>query len=470
MRRSLGQIVFLTISDALLISLSFIFAYYLRFKIVPFITPATIPEIEEYLRILIFVVLVWLAIFEMFGLYVQKKGTIVDEAASVFGAVTVSALLLLGLLFLYRGLWFSRQVLIYAWGLAFIFVTLSRFLVDGFQSYLYSRGIRIKRTLIIGAGDMGQALALKIGENPGLGYRVIGYLDDDPEKIGKEFNGFKVIGYISKVKDVIRESGTKEVIIATSKIPHERVLDIITECERERVEFKIVPGILEIMASRVDTDEVGGIPIVTISEIRLKGLNAFIKRTADLFGGALLLIILSPLFLLLSILIKLDSPGPVFFTQARVGRDGEHFMLCKFRSMIKNAEKLFPQLEHLSEVEGHVFKMKKDPRITRVGWFMRKFSLDELPQLFNVLRGEMSLVGPRPPIPSEVEKYRSWHMKRLRTAPGMTGLWQVSGRSRLPFEDMVRLDIYYIENWSLWLDIKILLRTIPTVLFTRGAY
>jgi exopolysaccharide biosynthesis polyprenyl glycosylphosphotransferase len=453
MRRSLGQIIFLTITDALIISFSFVFAYYLRFRIILFITPATVPEIEEYLRILIFVVLVWLAIFEMFGLYVQRKGTAVDESASVFGAVTVSALLLLGLLFLYRGLWFSRQVLIYAWMLVFIFATSSRFIVDGFQNYLFRRGYRVKKTLIVGAGEIGQALASRIRENPGLGYRVAGFLDD-----------------VSNVRKAIRDTGAKEVIIASSRIPHQKTLDMITECEREMVEFKIVPGILELMASRVDTDEVGGIPIVTISEIRLKGLNAFVKRTTDLFGSAALIFIFSPAFLLFSILIKLDSRGRVFFTQERVGMDGRHFMMYKFRSMIKGAEEQLAEIEHLSEVEGHVFKMKKDPRITRMGAFLRKFSLDELPQLFNVFRGEMSLVGPRPPIPSEVEKYSSWHMKRLRTAPGMTGLWQVSGRSQLPFEDMVRLDIYYIENWSLWLDIKILLRTIPTVLFTRGAY
>jgi lipopolysaccharide/colanic/teichoic acid biosynthesis glycosyltransferase len=153
-----------------------------------------------------------------------------------------------------------------------------------------------------------------------------------------------------------------------------------------------------------------------------------------------------------------------------VGRDGKHFKMYKFRSMIVDAESKLKDIEHLSEVEGHIFKMKNDPRVTAVGRLMRKLSLDELPQLFNVLKGQMSLVGPRPPLPSEVAKYSNWHLKRLRTAPGITGLWQVSGRSSLPFEDMVRLDIYYIENWSLWLDIKILLRTIPTVLFTKGAY
>lgn len=470
MRRSLSQIIFLFISDAVFVALAFILGYYLRFNVFLFITPAPVTQVEAYIRIIVFILFVWIAIFEMLGLYAEKKGNVFDEVATVFAAVTIAAFLLLGLLFLYRGLWFSRQVLIYAWAMAFLFLSASRLLVDGFQAYVFSKGIGVRKTLIIGAGEIGTALALRIKENPGSGYRIVGYLDDDPRKVGEKFNGFPVIDKLSHVKDIIKKREVKEVIIAISNFPYQKILDIVTECERERVGFKIVPGILEIMASRIDTDEVGGIPIVTISEIRLKGLNALVKRATDLFGSAFLLIIFSPVFLLISILIKLESRGPVFFLQERVGRDGIHFMMHKFRSMIEDAESLLPNIQHMSEVEGHIFKMKKDPRITRMGRFLRKFSMDELPQLINVFRGQMSLVGPRPPLPSEVVKYNNWHLKRLRTAPGITGLWQVSGRSQLPFEDMVRLDIYYIENWSLWMDIKILLRTIPTVLFTRGAY
>lgn len=470
MRRSFGQVIFLIVFDIASIAFSFVFAYYLRFKIFIFVTPVAITQFEEYLRILIFILIVWLAIFHLFNLYLQRRSAPLDEVASIFGAVTIGALVLLGFLFLYRRLWFSRQVLIYAWATAFLMLSFSRMLVDGFQSYLYSKGIRVKKTLIIGAGGIGQALALRIKENPSFGYRMAGFLDDDPDKIDKEFHGVRVKAKVSEIKEIIKETGAKEVIIATSKLPHQKTLDIITECERLQVEFKIVPGILEIMASRVDTDEIGGIPMVTISEIRLKGFNAMLKRTVDFFASGLLLVILSPLFLLIALLIKIESPGPVFFMQERVGQDEKRFKMFKFRSMIEDAEKLLSGIEHLSEVEGHIFKMKKDPRVTTVGRVLRKFSLDELPQLINVFRAEMSLVGPRPPLPSEVVKYNSWHLKRLRTAPGITGLWQVSGRSQLPFEDMVRLDIYYIENWSLWMDIKILLRTIPTVLFTRGAY
>ena len=279
-----------------------------------------------------------------------------------------------------------------------------------------------------------------------------------------------ILGAISETKEIVSRRRIDEVIIASSKLPSSKILDIITECERKKTKFKIVPGILEIMASRVDTDEIGGMPLVTITEIQLKGFNAALKRATDLIFSLLFLLIFSPILLLIAIAIKIDSPGPVFFKQERIGKDGTPFMLYKFRSMIKDAEKLFPKLALLSEVEGHIFKIKKDPRITRVGRYLRRLSLDELPQLINVLFGKMSLVGPRPPLPREVKKYDSWHMKRLRVAPGMTGLWQVSGRSDLPFEDMVRHDIFYIENWSLWLDFKIILQTIPTVLSGGGAY
>ncbi len=459
------------LSDALLINLSFIFAYYLRFNILLFITPTSMPIFERYSSVLVFITLIWLAVFKLIGLYEEKKFTaLVDEIAMLFGGVSLSTLILLGMLFLYREFWFSRLVVVNAWWVAFLFITAARVLTFSATRFLRGRGVGVKNALIVGAGEMGQTLALKMAKDKGLGYRAVGFLDDDPVKIGKHYHDIPVLGEISKAKEVIRERKVEEVLIASSRIPAEKVLDIITECERFGVEFKIVPGILELIASRVDADELAGVPLLTVSEIRLKGFNAAMKRTADVVLSGAGLALLSPLFLGFAALVKLTSPGPVFFTQERVGLDGKTFPMFKFRSMIKDADKLFPQLEPLSEVEGHIFKMKDDPRITPLGKFMRRYSIDELPQLMDVFLGHMSLVGPRPPLPREVAKYNSWHMKRLRVRPGITGPWQVSGRSLLPFEDMVRLDIYYIENWTLWLDFKILLRTIPVVLLGSGAY
>jgi len=460
------------ILDIILINLSFFMAYQLRFEVLSFITAETVPIFDQYLRVLIFITLIWLAVFKLVGLYDKRKfHNLLDELASLFLGVTLSTLILLGLLFLYQEFWVSRLVVVNAWWIAFVLLALERILINGFMILLQKRGWGIKNVLIVGAGEMGQLLALKLSSE-GLSYRPIAFLDDDPAKIGQIYHGIKVVDKveISKIKEIIEKNKVEELLIASYKIPVEKVLDIITECEKYQIEFKIVPGVLELIASRLDIDELGGLPLLTVSEIQLKGFNAVIKRTSDIvFSGAGILA-LSPFFIIFAALVKITSSGPVLFRQKRIGMDGKPFNMFKFRSMVKDAEKLFPELEPLSETEGHIFKMKNDPRITPLGKFMRRFSVDEFPQLFNVFLGNMSLVGPRPPLPHEVEKYNSWHKKRLRVRPGITGLWQVSGRSLLPFEEMVRLDIYYIENWSLWQDFKILLKTIPVVLFGTGAY
>jgi exopolysaccharide biosynthesis polyprenyl glycosylphosphotransferase len=471
MHKKSSLIPFLIIGDALLIVAAFIFAYYLRFHVLWFIGSPGDPVARNYLSLIVFIVIVWLAIFKFFGLY-EKKRTVnlFDENANLFLAVLAASFVLASLLFLYKEYWVSRQVIGYAGLSSFILLALFRYGISWLQRLLYSRGFGISCLLIVGAGNIGQALALRVQSSPRVGIRVVGFVDDDPVHAGKDFANVPVLGSLAHIKDIISANQVDEVVISSAELPSNQVLDIITECEGLGVEFKIIPGLLEIMASRVDTGEIAGIPLVTIAEVQWVGYKPVLKRAVDLAAALVLLLLLSPLLLLIALAIKLDSRGPVLFGQERVGKDGKVFIAYKFRSMVVEAEKLFDKVKHMSEVEGHVFKMKDDPRVTRVGKWLRKFSLDELPQLINVLLGEMSLVGPRPPIPREVANYSSWHKKRLRITPGITGLWQVSGRSEIPFEEMVRLDIYYIENWSLWMDCKILLMTIPAVLFTKGAY
>lgn len=463
--------MFWVVLDAILINISFVLAHFVRFRALQFITPGTVPVVEDYARVLVFITLIWLAVFKIAGLYDEKRFTsLIDELAKLFLGASLATLVLLGLLFLYREFWVSRLVIVNAWWIAFLLMGILRLARFQVQRLMHLKGWKVRKTLILGAGEMGRVLALKIGQDKSMGYQAFAFLDDDPEKVGRSFHGVPVLGPLSRARAVLEKEDIEEVIIASAKIPAQRVLDIITECERFGVEFKIVPGILELIASRVDVDELAGIPLLTVTEIRLKGLNAALKRGTDIALSSLGIVALSPVFASFALLVKITSPGPVFFASQRVGLDGKPFPMLKFRSMVRDAEKLFPQLEPLSEVEGYLFKIKDDPRITPLGRFMRRFSVDELPQLFNVLAGHMSLVGPRPPLPREVEKYSAWHKKRLRVRPGITGPWQISGRSLLPFEDMVRLDIYYIENWSLWLDLKILLRTVPVVLLGWGAY
>ena len=240
--------------------------------------------------------------------------------------------------------------------------------------------------------------------------------------------------------------------------------------ERHRVRAHIVPDIFQLSLSQVVMNDINGIPLIGVKEPTISGRNLAFKRAVDVFISLVVLILLSPILALSALLIKLESPGPVIFRQTRVGRGGREFTIFKFRTMRVNAEREQEQLAARNEASGPLFKMRDDPRRTRVGKWLRRTSIDELPQLWNVLRGEMSVVGPRPALPKEVAQYQPWHRRRLEAAPGITGLWQVSGRSELDFEEGVLLDLYYVENWSPFLDLKIMLRSIPTILLGRGAF
>ena len=247
-------------------------------------------------------------------------------------------------------------------------------------------------------------------------------------------------------------------------------MNVLDQCERLGVRTRVVPDVLQLSLDRVHVEVIEGIPLLGMRPVSLSRPRSAIKRGLDLIITIPTLLILSPLILIIAIVIKLDSPGPIFFIQERIGRNGKPFLTYKFRTMVVEAEALREQLTAFNEADGPLFKMRNDPRTTRVGRYLRRFSLDELPQTINVLRGEMSLVGPRPALPQEVAAYEPWHRKRLEASPGLTGLWQVSGRSDLGFEEMMLLDIYYVENWTPVLDLSILFRTLPKVLWGSGAY
>jgi exopolysaccharide biosynthesis polyprenyl glycosylphosphotransferase len=317
-------------------------------------------------------------------------------------------------------------------------------------------------------------------ERPDLGYSLVGYISDTRDAPTSESwqvplrvrngSGPKWLGSLRDIERVINQQPLHEVIVALPANHHAQILNIIDSCRQYGVEFKLVPDLFEMRFNEVRIDALNGVPLIGVKSVALQGFNLFLKRGLDIFFAIGALIVAAIPMALIALFFKATSPGPVLFKQQRVGKGGRQFTCYKFRSMVADAEQRLHELLPQSDVSGVMFKMKNDPRVTPLGKFLRRTSLDELPQMFNILKGEMSWVGPRPPTPREVEQYNEWHLKRLDVSPGLTGLWQVSGRSDLSFEDMVKLDIYYAENWSLAVDAMIILKTIPAVIRREGAY
>jgi exopolysaccharide biosynthesis polyprenyl glycosylphosphotransferase len=321
---------------------------------------------------------------------------------------------------------------------------------------------------MVGTGERAQELAKMIGESRPAGLRLAGWVETSPASPRRELDGLPVHA-LAEVPRVLREQVIDEVLFAVGREELERLEDLFLHCEEEGVRTRVALEMFPHQASQVFVEHLGSVPLLTFSTTPEDELRLFAKRLLDAAGAALLLVLLAPLLALLALLVKLSSTGPVFYRQMRCGLGGRRFVLVKFRSMVADAEQRQAELAALNEADGPVFKMRRDPRVTPVGRWMRRLSLDELPQLWNILKGDMSFVGPRPPLPQEVEKYERWQRRRLRMRPGLTCLWALEGRSALSFARWMELDMTYIDNWSLWLDLKILLKTIPRVLLGRGA-
>lgn len=324
-----------------------------------------------------------------------------------------------------------------------------------------------QRTLIVGAGHVGQRLALKISEHTEYNTQLVGFVDDAPHPLDPRLN-MPVLGGEDDLVDIIREHGVSRVILAFSRRSAEELLEVVRDAGLRDVHLSIIPRYFEIIASSVQIVDVEGIPVIEVPAARLSRMARVSKRAFDLALTSLALILLLPMFIVIPVWIKLDSRGPVFFKQRRMGRAQKPFDIIKFRTMRVGAEEQRSHLLEHNESSGPLFKIRDDPRVTRVGRLLRKLSLDELPQLLNVLRGEMSLVGPRPFVVHEDDLIRGWARRRLDLTPGITGLWQVLGRNDIEFEEMVRLDYLYVNSWSLWWDVKLLLRTAPIVFLRRG--
>ncbi len=448
------------------------------------------PEFLPYAGILYFAVVVRLLLFVQQRVYrFHGAFSYTREAAKIFRAVFVGSLLIVAWAFLFRGGYafrefsYARIVFFLDFGLAFVMFSVFHMSIRLVQTWFRNRDINLIPTLIVGTNAEAEQTISLLRERPNLGYRLIGVISGDPDPDhGKQFAETPMVGGIDDLTDVIRELEIQEVIITDDRIAPERLFETMMQVGRkQRVEFRFAPSVFNLLPQKTSLEQIGVLPMVRLFREPLSDSQRFLKRASDLAISTVASIVTSPLWLAAAIAIKLDSKGPVLFKQERIGMDGRRFLCYKFRTMTDGADENVHREAYIKNIEGHleanagdddtpVFgKVKDDPRITRVGRILRQTSLDELPQILNVVRGEMSVVGPRPPIPYEVEEYDIWHRKRLDMKPGITGLWQVSGRNRLTFDEMVRVDIYYIENWSLLLDLKIIFLTLPAMIRGDGA-
>jgi exopolysaccharide biosynthesis polyprenyl glycosylphosphotransferase len=448
-----------------------VLAYWMRYELEWFRDISYYHKLSAYLPFgLLFTVLMLLA-FRIDQVYRQWPGRQwLDQVYRIINATAKSTVVMLAVTFVLQPLEYSRLLLVEAGINAVVLLAIWRAIQSAIVGRLRARGIGVRRAIIVGAGEIGRTVMRTVVARPGLGYRIVGFVDDNPEKGNSNIGRFEGLGSIENLPDLIEQRDIDEVIITLPWMYHRKIMGVVRACERKNVSAYIVPDLFQMSLSRVDVDDLGGVPLVGVREVGFGQRVRTVKRAVDVVVAALGLTLGAPFLGLIAAAIRLDSPGPIIFRQTRVGENGRIFEMYKFRSMYKGAEQQLEKIRELSEVDGPIFKMRDDPRVTRVGRILRRASLDELPQLWNILRGEMSLVGPRPPLPSEVDQYMEWHKKRLGVRPGVTGLWQVSGRSLLSFDEQCLLDIYYIENWSPWLDFKILMRTIPEVLFGNGAY
>jgi exopolysaccharide biosynthesis polyprenyl glycosylphosphotransferase len=323
-----------------------------------------------------------------------------------------------------------------------------------------------ERCLIVGSGTVAQLVADKITSHPEYGATIVGYLDVSTVANDTDL---PLLGDVEDFEGICRSYDVERVVIAFSSLSHEHLLDVIRRSKRLRLKITIVPRLFEVIGHGVEIDQIEGMTLLGLRGLTRTKSTLMLKRGIDMAGAGLGLMLLSPFLVGIALAIKLTSPGPVFFSQRRVGRRNQEFTMYKFRTMVVGADELKAELAHLNDLRGTpMFKIADDPRVTRVGRFLRRASLDELPQLWNVLRGEMSLVGPRPLVPAENDHVVGWHRARLDLTPGLTGPWQVMGRSAIPFAEMVKLDYLYVADWSLWNDIKLLMRTLPVVALRRG--
>ena len=461
--------------------LSFVFSFFLPLVVVAARFHAV--SLHEFLAIRVSVrnfalflafLFMFYVLFLVFGIYeferLKKLRTEIFAAAK---ATTLGVLLMWGAGVLFDISVISPAFLGVFWLTEMTLFTLGRFTLRTVLARTRIPGKNHRHLLIVGTNSRAVQFAKKLTANPDHGYRLVGFADDTREGKSPEFRkaGFEIKTTLAELQTFLQKHVVDEVLICLPvKSYYTQISDIIHVCEEQGIVIRLSSDFFSLKLARSRPERLGVDTVITIYTGAMTGFPVILKRVVDVCVAASILVIFSPLFLVIAILIKITSKGPVFFVQERVGLNKRKFRMYKFRTMIPGADKMIDELEHLNEVSGPVFKLKNDPRVTRIGKFLRKTSLDELPQIINVLKGDMSLVGPRPLPVRDYEGFdKDWHRRRFSVRPGMTCIWQVNGRSNIPFEKWMELDLQYIDQWSLWLDLKILAKTVPAVFKKQGA-
>jgi len=426
---------------------------------------------DQYLWLLLMVVPVWAFLLKICGVYQSHRtDPMWTEIGQILRAMSLGGVAFFAFLALSKSSLISRPFIVLFVGFNGLALVGFRWVFRTVVHRVRVRGLNYRTVLIVGTGTSARLQAQRIARNPQWGLRVLGFVSEPEGSPGSDVPSLPILGTTSGIRHLLSEYIIDEVIVAVSGDTLPRLDALFLECEQVGVRARLALDFFPHRIARIELDDWDESPMLTFTTTPPEDGAMLVKRAMDIAGSLLFLVSFSWLYALITFLIKLTSRGPVFYRQERVGLNGHQFTLYKFRSMVHDAEQRRPELAHLNDLRGPHFKIKNDPRVTVLGRFLRKFSLDEIPQMWNVLKGDMSLVGPRPPLPYEVEKYDPWARRRLSIRPGLTCLWQVEGRNTVTYERWMELDLAYIDNWSLGLDLKILLKTVPAVLGGRGAW
>jgi exopolysaccharide biosynthesis polyprenyl glycosylphosphotransferase len=463
----------LTAVDLIMVLVGFQLAYNLRFEAgINWLYRHDQSPFGLYLSLEFLLVPIWIIVFRVFGMYDFKHLFAgMQEYSRVFNACTFGMMIIIIFTFFYPSLMIARGWVVLSWLLITFCVLLGRFSLRRVVQRLRAQGRFLTTVLIVGGNEEGQAIAAQLQASPTAGIWIAGFADDQLARGSQLLSGMRVLGPVDSVATLVHQHGIQEIIVASTALSREQLLQVFQSFgANEDITLRMSSGLYEILTTGVEVQEIGNVPLLSINKVRLTGGEMFLKRVLDLLISSLVLLLSWPLMIIIALAIKFTAPGPVFYRRRVVGVGGKLFDALKFRTMYTDADERLAQDPELRGQFETNYKLKNDPRVTPIGRLLRRTSLDELPQLFNVLRGQMSLVGPRMITSEERARYGKWRMNLSTVKPGITGMWQVSGRSDVSYEERVKLDMQYIRNYSLWLDLHLLWRTFPVVVKGHGAY